>query len=396
MTSQEQPAPAPPDQERIPADQKQIAADQERISPERRTDRPRWRRRVALPAVGLAAATVLAAGVAVAAAVGFGSGRTDTATASTLPPATATVARQTLTDSKAVSGELGYGPSRTIVARAAGTLTALTPVGTTVSQGQALYAVDNEKIVLLYGNLPAYRTLEPGLTGADVKQFEQNLSKLGYAGFTVDDEYTWATAEVVRKWQADLGLPKTGRVEPEQISYAPGKVRVDSHRAEIGDLLQSGGPVLTTTGTDRLVTVELDITDLRLAEVDSEVAVALPDRTTVPGTIIASELVISGGDGQQEDPETIVEVTVAVDDPAAIEEYDRASVEVSFTTDRREDVLTVPVAALLALAEGGYGVEVVDGPDTRIVAVQTGLFAGGQVEISGDGLTAGLTVGVPS
>jgi hypothetical protein len=59
-------------------------------------------------------------------------------------------------------------------------------------------------------------------------------------------------------------------------------------------------------------------------------------------------------------------------------------------------VLTVPVAALLALAEGGYGVQVVTGTATRIVAVRTGLFAAGRVEVSGDGLTEGMTVGMPS
>jgi multidrug efflux system membrane fusion protein len=59
-------------------------------------------------------------------------------------------------------------------------------------------------------------------------------------------------------------------------------------------------------------------------------------------------------------------------------------------------VLTVPVAALLALSEGGYGVQVVEGTGTRIVAVETGLFADGRVEISGSGIAAGTNVGVPS
>jgi hypothetical protein len=38
----------------------------------------------------------------------------------------------------------------------------------------------------------------------------------------------------------------------------------------------------------------------------------------------------------------------------------------------------------------------VDATTTRIVAVKTGLFASGRVEVSGDGLTEGMTVGMPS
>jgi hypothetical protein len=71
-------------------------------------------------------------------------------------------------------------------------------------------------------------------------------------------------------------------------------------------------------------------------------------------------------------------------------------VDVAFTASQRENVLTVPVAALLALAEGGYGLEVVEGSTSRITAVQTGLFADGQVEVTGQGLDEGTTVGMPS
>jgi multidrug efflux pump subunit AcrA (membrane-fusion protein) len=51
--------------------------------------------------------------------------------------------------------------------------------------------------------------------------------------------------------------------------------------------------------------------------------------------------------------------------------------------------------ALLALRKGGFGVEVVDGARTRIVPVRTGMFAAGQVEVSGKGIVAGMRVGVP-
>ena len=71
--------------------------------------------------------------------------------------------------------------------------------------------------------------------------------------------------------------------------------------------------------------------------------------------------------------------------------------KVGITSDRRPGVLAVPVNALLALAEGGYGVRVVDGgPSGRIVAVTTGLFARGQVEVTGEGLSEGMDVEVPA
>ena len=69
--------------------------------------------------------------------------------------------------------------------------------------------------------------------------------------------------------------------------------------------------------------------------------------------------------------------------------------QVSLTTQRIDDVLAVPVTALLALAGGGYGVEVIDhSGHTRLIGVTTGAFAGGRVQVSGTGIRAGLTVDV--
>jgi HlyD family secretion protein len=53
----------------------------------------------------------------------------------------------------------------------------------------------------------------------------------------------------------------------------------------------------------------------------------------------------------------------------------------------------VPIAALLALHAGRYGVEVVTGSGVhRIVRVTTGIFAGGRVQVSGPGIRAGERV----
>jgi peptidoglycan hydrolase-like protein with peptidoglycan-binding domain len=314
------------------------------------------------------------------------------------------VTRQTLVETQTEDGELGYGYSRAAISRQAGTVTALAATGSTVKCGQALYRVDNTPVVLLYGSLPAYRALATGTDGKDVKQFEKNLYALGYRGFTVDQEYTASTAAAVRDWQEDLGLQETGTVELGRVAYATGPVRIDSHDAAVGDLVQPGKSVLTFTGSSRVVVVDLDASDQRLARKGASVTVELPDGKTVTGKITKVQTVIdsgSGGDGgggagDESDPETKIEVTVALGDKKALASLAEASVDVTFTVSERKDVLTVPVAALLALAEGGYGVQVVDGKKTHIVAVETGLYADGRVEVSGDGLTEGTTVGVPS
>jgi hypothetical protein len=66
---------------------------------------------------------------------------------------------------------------------------------------------------------------------------------------------------------------------------------------------------------------------------------------------------------------------------------------VSLTIQSVHHVLAVPISALLALAGGGYGVEVV-GPTGRhwLVGVHTGVFAGGSVQVSGRGLGPGTRV----
>ncbi|MFD7293325.1 peptidoglycan-binding protein [Streptomyces sp. NPDC059897] len=359
--------------------------------PERRR-RTGARRRGAWIAVGV---VVLAAGGA-AAAAGLGGGSKDEQQGSALPPATAEVTRRTLQDTERADGQLGFGPATDAVARTNGTVTALPDSGDTVERGGTLYEADGLPVTLMYGSTPAYRELKEGSEGADVRQLEKNLDALGHDGFTVDDEYTAGTAAAVEAWQEDRGLPETGTVELGQVVFAPGAVRVDSLDAQLGTPVRPGTKVLSYTGTDKAVTAELDAADQRLAKEGATVDVVLPDDSTVKGRIEEVSTLIEPAQGQDEEAETKVEVVVGLTGDKAREaakSYALAAVHVDFTAETRKDVLTVPVAALVALAEGGFGVEVVKGGASSYVPVKTGLFADGRVEISGIG--AGTKVGVP-
>jgi peptidoglycan hydrolase-like protein with peptidoglycan-binding domain len=307
---------------------------------------------------------VLAVAAVAAAAHGFGGSDGHKSTHSTMPPGTAPVTRTTLTESDTVDGTLGYGSTTTVQSQASGKFTALPQPGSTVERGKTLYTVDDKPVVLLYGSLPMYRSLASTVTGRDVEQFEQNLAALGYRGFTVDETYSAATATAVKKWQRDLGLTQTGTV-------------------------------LTYTGTTRQVSIDLALSKRGLATTGAAVTVKLPDATTVAGTVASiGTVAVTTGEGQSQT--TTVRVVVSVADQSGLGPLDEAQVTVTFVASQHKDVLTVPITALLALAEGGYGVQVVEGSTTRIVAVTTGMFAGGRVEISGAGVSTDTVVGVPT
>jgi hypothetical protein len=87
-------------------------------------------------------------------------------------------------------------------------------------------------------------------------------------------------------------------------------------------------------------------------------------------------------------------VQVTITPGGSTDGLDGSPVDVYFTRRKAENVLAVPVGALLALAEGGYGVERAD--THELVAVETGLFADGMVEVQGNGLEPGTNVVVPA
>jgi len=339
---------------------------------------------------------VLVAAAAAAATVGFGGADASTSERSSLPPATATITRATLTQTETVDGTLGYGEATALKARGAGgTLTWLPAEGAVVSRGQPLYEVDGDPVALLYGGTPLYRTLSAGVEGPDVKLFEQNLSALGYDGFTVDSEYTSSTADAVERWQEDLGVDETGQVAVGQAVVAPDQLRVADLQLSTGD--PANGPVFTYTGTTRIVSVDLEVDKQQLVKKGVAASVELPSGKRVQGKVseVGTVAVKSSSGTSSGEETTTVDVTVTVADQKALGTLDEAPVDVTLQAEQRKDVLTVPLNALVALAEGGYGVQVVEGATTRYVAVDTGMFAGSKVEVSGDGLTEGMVVGVP-
>jgi hypothetical protein len=354
----------------------------------------RRRRRLVWAAVG---AVPLAVG---GAWLWAGDGSTEATPATATPVATATVERGTISATESWDGTLEYGAPFTVTSSVEGTITRLVDQGAIVKRGDELFRVNEQPVTLLYGAVPMYRDIGPGDSGVDVRQVEKNLAALGYDGFTVDEEYTSSTAEAVRAWQKDIAAAQTGTVARGDVVFVPGGRQVDTLRVEIGDAAAPGAPVLDVTGSDQVVSLDVDIDDRDMFDVDTKVTVVLPDGGKVRGTVATTEVVDvaseSGGgvEGSTAESESIARVEVTLDKQVS-DDLVGASVDVIVAIDKRTDVLLVSVNALLALAEGGYGLEVVgnDGT-TSIVAVDTGLFGGGKVQVEGDELSDGTVVGV--
>lgn len=346
----------------------------------------------------IAGASVLVAAIAVAAVIIFGGARTPSEPVPPKDRSTTTIARGDLVEQTLVTGMLNYsgeqkhdGPT--------GILTARQSAGTVLEQGQTLFAVDNRPVVLLRGELPQWRAFEWGMSdGPDVKQLETALKELGHFWGEPDEKFDGDTYDAIWDWQDANGLERTGTIGLGDIVFAPGPVRVASNDLPVGASTGPGSTVMKTTSTQKVVNVELKLQQQQLAVIGAQVEVELPGGKKVTGKISAveppkpQEKSNDGGEAP-----TIVPVTITLDDPAEADGFDKASVRVFFTSETKENALSVPVSALLALSGGKTGVEVVqkDG-STKQVPVDTGLFAGGMVEVSGDGITEGATVVVPA
>lgn len=307
-------------------------------------------------------------------------------------PATAEITRQDLVDTKTVSGALTYSGERDLAAGSAGTVTWVPAEGAVIRRGRPLIRIDRKPLVLMYGKLPLYRTLRSGMSdGPDVEQLERNLKALGHGDdLTVDDHFSYATLLAVKEWQDDVGLSETGEVDAAQVTFLPSAVRVTEAKAAVGGKAGPGQTVLTVSELRRLVHMNLDTGDQALARKGAKVSVELPGGEQAAGKI--SEV---GTVAKSQDDSTTIDVDITLNKPPK-SKLDQAPVEVELVSERRKNVLTVPVEALLALREGGFGVEVVEGGATRVVEVKVGGFGGSRVEISGAGLAEGMKVGVPA
>jgi multidrug efflux pump subunit AcrA (membrane-fusion protein) len=312
------------------------------------------------------------------------------------------VVREDLSATMPVAATLGYAGSYTVQGQGGGSLTSLPRAGQVIRQGQVLYRTGNgAPVVLLYGTVPAWRTLSEGVTGADVTQLNRDLAALGdasraelaAAGW---DYYSAGTAYAVQQLEQHLGvLAPPGSLSLGQVVFEPDPVRVTRVTGTLGG--PAAGPVLAATSVRHVVTIALDVAQETEVKTGDRVTVTLPDGTTTPGVVSSVGTVATSTSGQN-GTVTTIPVQVKLTDPGAAGSLDQAPVTVNITTATARNVLTVPVTALLARSPGRYVVEIAGrGGAGRYVPVTPGIFDGatGLVQVTGN-LTPGQRVVVAS
>jgi len=351
---------------------------------------------------------LVAAGAFVAVSGVFDSGGGNSTGGNGSATSLATGERRSLSEQMQVNGTLGYAGSYTVLGQAHGTVTWLPKAGAVIRDSRVLYRVDGAPVVLLYGSTPAYRALAEGataadVTGADVAQLNHDLVALGYVDRSdvdsVWDEFSWATKAGVEKLQKHLGVDQTGELSLGDVVFLPTAARVTTVSANLGG--QATGPLMTASSTARTVSVALDADLQSEVKAGDQVTITLPDGSTTPGTVTSVGKVATAPSNNSggSDSSPTVPVTIRPTDPTATGSLDQAPVLVAITERIVHNVLAVPVNALLALAGGGYAVEVANADGTRhLVPVSPGLFddAAGLVQVTGSGLAAGQHVVVPA
>lgn len=286
----------------------------------------------------------------------------------------------------------------TVAARADGRLTLVPTVGATLSTGDIAYEIDTTGTVVVNGTEPFTRELLNGVTdGDDVRRLEETLVALGYdAGgeLVVDETFDQPTAQAVADWQEALGLADDyGSVQLGELLVVPTGSRVVTVDAERGEEVTAGEIVFVTGVTTRQITGEIASSDDDILFDGATVDVEFPDATVVAGTISNIVTAAPAVDAAA-DAESTTTFTVAVTEiPENAAGRSQVDVIIRVTTQLAEAATVVPANALVAVGDGTYAVEVVDGSTTTFVAAEPGLFADGYVEVTG--IEPGTAVVVP-
>lgn len=304
---------------------------------------------------------------------------------------TESVTKRSLIEQKEGLGTVGFGNAWSAPIEAQGTVTKRHEEGTTIESGEPLVWVDLKPVFLVNGETPMYRELQlikdtagKYQSGDDVTQLQSFLLEEGFddnGRLEPDGVFGVSTKRAVKEWQKENGLTQSGKVDKSQLIFHPEPMRIGS-TLQIGS---SFSDLQVTSGAQRM-TADFDKDSLPFVPDGGTVVVETSSGASVTGTVAKTET-ITKDDGARGVRATI-ELNGSLPDGT-----ERAKVIAERTV--ADDVLVVPVRAVLALASDGYALEVKTATGTELRQVELGKIVDAMVEVDGD-IDEGDEVVVPS
>jgi Putative peptidoglycan binding domain len=273
--------------------------------------------------------------------------------------------------------------------------------GSYIGQGTVMFEVAGRPFFLLQGRVPAYRSLQPGESGQDVTQLQDDLETMGYSvGGDTSGTFGPGTAAAVSAFYQSIGYqaqqntrgPKASRgayiplSEYAFVSRLP--ARVVSLGAAVGKTISSG-PTLALGNP--VIKGQLNPSDAKLVRPGMRVTITEPatgatvaGRVTSVSNSTASTASISGG--------LYVALGVKANRPLPMSLVGQ-DVSLTIASARSAGrVLAVPEAAVYAGADGGTYVTKLAGKSKVKVPVRVGMSGSGLLQVTPRGagmLTAG-------
>ncbi|XBH22974.1 peptidoglycan-binding domain-containing protein [Jonesiaceae bacterium BS-20] len=194
--------------------------------------------------------------------------------------------------------------------RASGTITSIeVEPGQEVTQGTALYTVNNKPVIIAQGSMPSYRDLEEGASGKDV---EQLVAMLHARGFLPDSKTKTFNADVekaVKGWQKSLGLAQTGAVDLAQIMFVPAlptRVTLDGELVRVGHVVHGEEALVATLSSEPNFSMDLTNSQASRIQPGQEVGIGTPEGGSWPAVLsefepneqqgLTAQLVAKSGD----------------------------------------------------------------------------------------------------
>ena len=263
--------------------------------------------------------------------------------------------------------------------------------GSTVSQGSVLLEVAGQPFFVLQGAVPAYRNLEPGETGPDVVQLQDDMESLGYSiSADASGYFGRGTSAAVTAFYKGIGYtPQEATVGPKadrgpviplgEYTFVPRlPARIVSLGAKVGQAVSASA--LTLAISNPTISGQINPSDVGVVRPGMNVTITEPGggatlsgRITSVSHTTASKASVSGG--------LYVRVGIKPDRPLPMSLVGQ-DVSLSITAARSHGaVLAVPEAAIFASANGETYVSKLVGTTAVKVPVRVGTSGDGMLQV---------------